>query len=77
MLAKYCWHVKVFMLAENIKRYRMEKGLSQEQLAQKAGITYSTLAKLESGVNQNPKVKTLQQIATALEVSLDDLMKER
>ncbi len=77
MLAKYCWHVKVFMLAENIKRYRVEKGLSQEQLAQRASITYSTLAKLESGANQNPTVKTLQQVARALEVTLDDLMKEQ
>ncbi len=65
------------MLADNIKRYRSEKGLSQEQLAQKAGITYSTLAKLESGVNENPKVKTLQQIAKALDVSVDDLLKHR
>jgi len=64
------------MLANNLKRYRNEKGLSQEQLAQKSGITYSTLAKLESGVNQNPTVRTLQQIARALEVSLDDLMQE-
>ncbi len=77
MVASNCWHVKVGMLADNIKRYRNGKGLSQEQLAQKADITYSTLAKLESGVNQNPKVKTLQQIAMVLEVSLDDLMKDR
>jgi DNA-binding Xre family transcriptional regulator len=27
-------------------------------------------------VNQNPKVKTLQQIAKALEVTLNDLMEE-
>jgi len=64
------------MLADNLKRYRNEKGLSQEQLAQKSGITYSTLAKLESGVNKNPTVKTLQQIARALEVTLDELLKE-
>jgi transcriptional regulator with XRE-family HTH domain len=64
------------MLAENIKRYRTKMGLSQDQLARKAGITYSTLTKLESGVNQNPKVKTLLQIAKALEVTLNDLMKE-
>lgn len=63
------------MLAENIKRYRTKMGLSQDQLARKTGITYR-LTKLESGVNQNPKVKTLQQIAKALEVTLDDLMKE-
>jgi transcriptional regulator with XRE-family HTH domain len=64
------------MLADNIKRCRAKLGLSQDQLARKAGITYSTLTKLESGVNQNPKVKTLQQLATALEVTLDELMKE-
>jgi transcriptional regulator with XRE-family HTH domain len=64
------------MLAENIKRYRTKMGLSQDQLARKARITYSTLTKLESGVNQNPKVKTLQQLAAALEVTLNDLMRE-
>ena len=64
------------MLAENIKQYRTKMGLSQDQLARKAGITYSTLTKLESGVNQNPKVKTLLQIAKALEVTLNDLMEE-
>ena len=64
------------MLAENIKRYRTKMGLSQDQLARKSGITYSTLTKLESGVNQNPKVKTLQEIAKALGVTLNDLMME-
>ncbi len=64
------------MLADNVKRYRTKKGLSQDQLARKAGVTYSTLTKLESGVNQNPKVKTLQQIAAALDVTLNDLMRE-
>jgi transcriptional regulator with XRE-family HTH domain len=64
------------MLAQNIKRYRAAKKLSQEQLAQKAGITYSTLAKLESGANKNPTVKTLQHIARVLGVTLDELMKE-
>ena len=64
------------MLADNLKRYRAKIGLSQDQLARKAGITYSTLTKLESGVNQNPKVKTLQQLAKALDVTLDNLMKE-
>ncbi len=49
-------------------------GLSQEELAHKAGVTYSTLTKIEIGVNQNPKVKTLQQIAVALGVTLNDLM---
>jgi len=64
------------MLADNVKRYRTKKGLSQEELAHKAGVTYSTLTKIEIGVNQNPKVKTLQQIAAALDVTLNDLMRK-
>ncbi len=64
------------MLAQNIKKFRQQLKLSQEELAQKAGITYSTLIKLESGANKNPTVKTLQQIANTLDVSLDQLMEE-
>jgi transcriptional regulator with XRE-family HTH domain len=47
-----------------------------EELAKKAGVTYSTLIKLESGVNKNPTIKTIQQIAAALEVSLDELTRK-
>ena len=63
------------MLAQNIKKLRKQRKLSQEELAKKAGVTYSTLIKLESGVNKNPTIKTIQQIAAALEVSLDELTK--
>ena len=64
------------MLAENIKRYRGLRGMSQEQLARAAGVTYSALSKIEAGYSQDPRVKTLQKIARALEVTIDDLMKE-
>ena len=64
------------MLAQNIKKLRNQRKLSQEELARKAGVTYSTLIKLESGVNKNPTIKTIQQIAAALEVSLDELMRK-
>jgi transcriptional regulator with XRE-family HTH domain len=64
------------MLKDNVKRFRKEKNLSQEELAKEAGITYTTLAKIESGNNTNPTVKTIQKIAQALDVTIDDLMKE-
>lgn len=64
------------MLAENIKRLRKEQNLSQDQLARKADITYTTLAKIESGVNQNPTIKTLQGIAKAFDVTLDELVND-
>ena len=62
------------MLAQNIKKFRKKLNLSQEELAQKAGITYSTLIKIESGANDNPTVKTLAKIAKALDIKIDDLL---
>jgi len=62
-------------LAQNIKRLRKQLKLSQEELAKKAGITYSTLIKIESGVNNNPTIKTISKIAMVLRVSIDDLIR--
>jgi transcriptional regulator with XRE-family HTH domain len=64
------------MLAQNIKKLRKQRKWSQEELAKKAGVTYSTLIKLESGANKNPTIKTVQQIAAALEVTLDELTRK-
>lgn len=63
------------MLAENIKKIRRQRKLSQEKLATEANITYSTLIKIESGANDNPTIKTLKKIAGALKVSVNDLLK--
>ncbi len=63
------------MLAENIKRYRKRLGVSQDQLARRADVTYATLIKLESGFNKNPTIATVKKIAMALKVSIDDLIR--
>ena len=62
------------MLSANIKNLRKKQHLSQEQLAQKAGITYSTLIKIESGLNKNPTLETLTKIANAFRVKIDELV---
>ena len=62
------------MLSDNVKRFRLAKGLSQEKLAQEAGVTYSTLTKIEAGYNSNPKVQSLIRIAQALDVTVSDLL---
>lgn len=62
------------MLAENIKKFRNKQKISQEDLAKKAGITYSTLIKLESSANENPTIRTLKKIADALGVTIDNLI---
>ncbi|MCG2713071.1 MAG: helix-turn-helix domain-containing protein [Candidatus Omnitrophica bacterium] len=62
------------MLASNIKKLRKKHHLSQEQLAQKAGITYSTLIKIESGTNKNPTLETLTKLAGVFKIKIDELV---
>jgi len=62
------------MLAENIKKLRKNKSLSQDKLARLADVTYNTLVKIESGANKNPTLETLTKLADALNVSIDKLV---
>ena len=63
------------ILSKNIKSMRKKKGISQDRLCKLADVTHTTLAKIESGVNENPTIKTIQKIANALGVKIDDLLK--
>jgi len=63
------------MLAKNIRRVRLKKGLSQEKVARLADIALNTLTKIESGLSQEPTIRTIAKIANALGVSLDELVK--
>ena len=62
------------ILASNIKKFRQKAGLSQDQLARKAGIPYSTFLKIESGYTPNPSIQAVVSIADALGVSIDELV---
>ena len=62
-------------LANNIRKLREAKELSQEKLARLADVANNTLIKMESGENQNPTLDTLKKVAKALDVSVDDLIK--
>ena len=64
------------MISENVRRIRKNKDLSQDKLAKIAGITLTTLVKIEAGTNDNPTIKTLKKTAHALEVTVNDLLVE-
>ncbi|PIU03742.1 hypothetical protein COT44_01545 [Candidatus Shapirobacteria bacterium CG08_land_8_20_14_0_20_39_18] len=59
----------------NIKKARAKLGLTQDDLAKKADIKYTTLTKVESGVVNKPSVQTMAKIAKALGVLIEDLIK--
>lgn len=64
------------VIAKNIKKNRKGKGYSQDRLSKIANVSHNTIIKIESGSIQNPTVKTAQKIAVALEITIDDLLKE-
>lgn len=65
------------ILSKNIKKYRKKIGLSQDQLARRAGIPYSTYLKIESGYTTNPSIQTVVYIAKSLNVSVDQLTSKK
>ena len=54
-------------LGQNIKVLRMQAGLTQEKLAEKAGISLDYMGKIEVSINR-PGLKTILKLATALNV---------
>ena len=66
---------KTTTIAKNIKKYRKEKGLSQDKLARLADIAHATIIKIESGGIQSPTIDTVQKIAKALGAGLEGLTK--
>ncbi len=59
---------------EIINALKKEKGLTNAQIAKMSGVTLSTLDKITSGVNTNPKLDTLQAICNVLGCTLNDFM---
>jgi HAD superfamily hydrolase (TIGR01509 family) len=61
-------------LARKLSEARKKAGLTQQELCQKAGLSYSTLAKIERGAIKSPSVFTVAAIAAATGVSLEELL---
>lgn len=61
-------------IGDKIKKLIRNKDMTQEELARKADIPYATLLKILNGTVENPTVKTMQKLAMALEVSVDELL---
>ncbi len=61
-------------LGKQLQSARKKAGLTQQDLCYKAKLSYSTLAKIERGAIKAPSIFTIQAIAGALGVSLNELM---
>ena len=67
----YCFFMEVF--AERLKELRLEKGLSQNQLAKATGLTHAAISRWESGLRQ-PTAAAIITLAGFFGVTSDYLL---
>lgn len=61
-------------LKENLKRIRKNQKITQRELAELTGISFSMISKLESGEQANPSLETISKIAGVLKVQPFELL---
>ena len=62
-----------FEIGQKIRKYRKEKGLSQEQLAEKVNISVTHMSHIETA-NTKLSLPVLVDIAAVLQVQTDELL---
>ena len=60
-------------MKNKIKEYRLEKKLTQTELAKISGVSRTVIAQLESGVRINVTVETMLKISKALGKSVEKI----
>ncbi len=65
------WYKK---LGQNIKYYRNQKKLTQEELANLVGLSLEFIGRIEIATNK-PSLETIFKIAKALDINPDQLLK--
>ena len=61
-------------LGENIRRIRLTKDMTQGDLCRKLEVDRAYMSNIESG-KKNPTLSTIERIAKALNVSIEELIK--
>ena len=60
---------------KRIKFYRTQKGLSQEELAFKAGLDRTYIASVENG-KRNVSIRTIKKFLDALEITFSEFFRD-
>jgi transcriptional regulator with XRE-family HTH domain len=63
----------VVSFAENLRRLRKERGLSQEELGARASIQMADISRYESA-SRDPRITTVARLAAALDVPIAELL---
>ncbi|MBT4731355.1 helix-turn-helix transcriptional regulator [Candidatus Woesearchaeota archaeon] len=62
-------------IGDKVKVRRSKLGITQDALARKSDVPYTTLTKLESNVITKPSIQTIEKIAKGLGITIDNLIK--
>ena len=63
-------------VSDRVRRLRKERGLTQEEVARRAGLTLNSYGDIERGHVRDPHLSSLEAIAQALGVSIEALVAE-
>ncbi|AGX02692.1 MULTISPECIES: helix-turn-helix domain-containing protein [Bacillus] len=62
------------MVGERIKRLRLLRGFSINELAEKSGVSKSYLSYIERDIQKNPSLQVLSKLAATLGTSVEELL---
>jgi len=62
------------VLADRLRHLRLGLGLTQEQFAEKAGITYKYYQAIERGVRKDLKFSTIHKLSHAANLTISQLL---
>ncbi|GAB3910060.1 helix-turn-helix domain-containing protein [Mucilaginibacter boryungensis] len=68
-------NIAISILAKNVRRHRLIKNMTQEGLANAAGIEYSQVSRIERGL-LNTSISVVFAIAAALQTSPSKLLED-
>ena len=65
---------RINMLSKRLKELRKERNWTQQELAQKASLSFNAVTKIEQGAAKHPTLKTLLKLTEAFGIGLDELV---
>lgn len=66
----------MIQISQVVSRRKSELGLSFQQIAEKSGLTDSSVKRIADGKTQNPRIDNLAALACALEMTFAQFLKE-
>lgn len=66
-----------FLSGKNVREKREGQGMSQEELAEKTGMSRTQIGRIERGNAKNSRADTVKKIANALQVNIEELLCEK